>query len=326
MSERRNTILVGAFVVGVVLIAIVTTLLFAAGRVGASRIPIVMVFDGSLRGLTVGAPIALRGLTIGQVTDIDLILDTADANLSMEVVGEIDPSTVRFDRKVGEQVGDQISDELVRRGLRAQLNTQSLLTGLLYVQLDFHPDTEPRLVATVAPYPQIPTIPTELEQLRRSLAEIDYHAIVENVDRIAASLESFLSNDDMQALPGTLRATLVSLENASRGLNETLAQGSPALVALLDEGSRAMNTLNEGLPAIEARLGGTLDRMDAALDNAVTTLERLENASAPDSGPRRQIAAAVQELSLAARALRSLARSLEEHPEALLRGRREEGP
>jgi paraquat-inducible protein B len=96
-------------------------------------------------------------------------------------------------------------------------------------------------------------------------------------------------------------------------------------VALLDEGSRAMNTLNEGLPAIEARLGGTLDRMDAALDNAVTTLERLENASAPDSGPRRQIAAAVQELSLAARALRSLARSLEEHPEALLRGRREEG-
>jgi paraquat-inducible protein B len=321
MSERRNTILVGAFVVGVVLIAIVTTLLFAAGRVGASRIPIVMVFDGSLRGLTVGAPIALRGVTIGQVTDIDLILDTADANLSMEVVGEIDPSTVRFDRKAGEQ----ISDELVRRGLRAQLNTQSLLTGLLYVQLDFHPDTEPRLVATVAPHPQIPTIPTELEQLRRSLEDIDYHAIVENVDRIAASLESFLSNDETQALPGTLRATLVSLENVSRGLNETLAQGSPALVALLDEGSRAMNTLNEGLPAIEARLGGTLDRMDAALDNAVTTLERLENASAPDSGPRRQIAAAVQELSLAARALRSLARSLEEHPEALLRGRREEG-
>jgi len=321
VSERRNTILVGAFVVGALLIAIVTTLLFAAGGVGSARIPVVMVFDGSLRGLTVGAPIALRGVTIGQVTDIDLILDAAHANVSMEVVGEIDPSTMRFDR----DVKDQIGDELVRRGLRAQLNTQSLLTGLLYVQLDFHPSTEPRIVPTVASYQQIPTIPTELEQLRRSLEDIDYTAIVENVDRIAESLQSILSSGDTQALTGTMRATFASLENASNTLIETLEQGTPALVALLDQGSEAIGAINEGLPAVEKRLGSTLDRMDAALDNAVTTLERLEDAAAPDSGPRRQLASAVQELSLAARALRSLARSLEEHPEALLRGRQEDG-
>lgn len=321
MSERRSTILVGAFVVGILVIAIATTLLFASGGVGASRIPIVMVFDGSLRGLTVGAPIALRGVTIGQVTDIDLILDTADANVSMEVVGEIDPATMRFDGKVS----DHISDDLVRRGLRAQLNTQSLLTGLLYVQLDFHPENTPRIVPTVAPHAQIPTIPTELEQLRRSLEDIDYHAIVENVDRIARSLDAFLANDDTQALPGALRTSLASLESAGESLKETLSQSSPALVAVLDEGRTALSEINARLPQVEARLGATLDRMDSALDNAVTTLERIENASAPDSGPRRQLASAVQELSLAARALRSLARSLEEHPEALLRGRREEG-
>lgn len=322
MSERRNTILVGAFVVGVLLIAIVTALLFAGGGVGSARIPIVMVFDGSLRGLTIGAPIALRGVTIGQVTDIDLVLDTADANVSMEVVGEIDPATMRFDG----EVSDHISDDLVARGLRAQLNTQSLLTGLLYVQLDFHPETEPRLVTTMASHAQIPTIPTELEQLRRSLELIDYPAIARNVDRIASSLDVLLSNEDTQALPDTLRTALVSLESASDSLTETLTQSTPALVALLDEGSDAVSTLKEALPTIETRLDGTLNRMDTALDTAVTTLERIETAAAPDSRPRRQLASAVQELSLAARALRSLARSLEEHPEALLRGRRESNP
>lgn len=322
MSERRSTILVGAFVVGVIVIAVATALLFAGGGVGAARIPVVMVFDGSLRGLTIGAPIALRGVTIGQVTDIDLILDTRRAGVNMEVVGEIDPGTMRFNG----EISDQISDDLVARGLRAQLNTQSLLTGLLYVQLDFHPGTEPRLVSTVAPHAQIPTIPTELEQLRRTFEDINYHAIAENVNRIANSLDAFLASSDTQALPGALRRTLESLDTASADLSATLERSVPALVAMLEEGRSAMGALNRDIPAAEARLGGTLDRMDAVLDNAAATLVRLDGATAPDSAPRRQLANAVQELTLAARALRSLARSLEEHPEALLRGRQESSP
>jgi paraquat-inducible protein B len=321
MSERTSSVLVGAFVVGAIVIAVATGLYFAGGGMGAQKSKVVMVFGGSLRGLTIGAPIALRGVTIGQVTDIDLLLDAESGEVTMAVVGEIDPGTVKVEGKVN----DLLRDELVKRGLRAQLNPQSLLTGLLYVQLDFHPDNEPVFADVPFPYTQIPTIPTELEQLRRSLETIDYNAIAVNIDRIASGLDQFLSNPDLQALPGTLRESLVSLGSASDSLKETLTGSGPALAELLDESRSVMGEIGAEIPRLGERLDGTLDRFDEALASTSASLERLEDAAAPGSAPRRQLSTALQELSLAARALRSLARSLEEHPEALLRGRRESG-
>jgi len=322
MSERTSSVLVGAFVVGAIVIAVAGALFVAGSGVGHARSKVVMVFDGSLRGLSVGAPIALRGVTIGQVTDIDLILDASHGAVSMEVVGEIDATSMR----VQGQVSELIHDELVERGLRAQLNTQSLLTGLLYVQLDFHPDKAPQLAQTLAPYPQIPTIPTELEELRRSLESIDYSAIAENVDRIATGLDKLLNSEDMQALPGSLRRSLTALETASASLDTTLKDSGPALQGVLSQGRSAMVELNRQLPDLGERLARTLDGLDEAVASAGNTFERLEQAAAPDSAPRRQLAKAVHELSLAARALRSLARSIEEHPEAILRGRQEKNP
>jgi paraquat-inducible protein B len=126
MSERTSSVLVGAFVIGAIVIAVATGLYFAGGGGGGKKSKVVMVFGGSLRGLTIGAPIALRGVTIGQVTDIDLLLDADSGEVTMAVVGEIDPGTV----KVEGRVTDLLRDELVARGLRAQLNPQSLLTEI----------------------------------------------------------------------------------------------------------------------------------------------------------------------------------------------------
>ncbi len=320
MSEYRGSVLVGAFVVGAIVIAFAGALFFAGGGFGGERSKVVMAFDGSLHGLTIGAPIALRGVTIGQITDIDLLLDSETGTVTMAVVGEIDPNSMQLNASVE----GSIHDELVSRGLRAQLNTQSLLTGLLYVQLDFHPETPAALVELENyPYSQIPTIPTELEQLRQNLESIDYSAIVANIDRIATGLDVLLNSEDMQALPASLRSSLASIESASARLDETLADTRPRLVQLLDEGSATLASLNTQLPGIGENLNRSLASLDTALASANVTLERVEQAAAPDSPPRRQLSQAMHELSLAARSLRSLARSLEENPQALLRGRPE---
>lgn len=320
MSERRTSVLVGAFLVGAVVIAIAGALFFAGGGLGVQRSKVIMAFDGSLRGLTIGAPIALRGVTIGQVTDIDLLLDAEHGDITMAVEGEIDPTSMQL---VGD-VTESIHDELVSRGLRARLETQSLLTGLLYVQLDFFPDREARMVDLDSTYAQIPTIPTELEEIRQSLESIDYAGIAQDVNRIATGLDSLLNNPDMQALPSSMRSSLESLESTSQTLDGLLAAAEPRLVAFLDEGSATLSSLNEELPRIGDSVNTSLASLEEALDSANVALEQLEAAAAPDSAPRRQLSQAMQELSLAARALRSLARSLEEHPEALLRGRRED--
>ncbi|WP_439105974.1 MlaD family protein [Congregibacter sp.] len=320
MSERRSSILVGAFVVGALIISSAGALFFAGGGLGIEKGKVVMVFDGSLRGLTIGAPVALRGVTIGQVTDIDLILDADQGEVTMIVEAEIDPTSMQLVSSVTESV----LDELVARGLSAQLNTQSLLTGLLYIQLDFQPEKEATLSQIDSSHPQIPTIPTELEQIRRSLESIDYAAIAENIDHIATGLDELLNSSDMQALPGSMRSSLAALETASNSLSTTLADNSPALTALLEEGTNTVATLNAQLPEITNSIESSLQRLDEALVSANKSLEGLEQASAPDSPPRRQLSQAMQEVTLAARALRSLARSLEEHPESLLRGRKED--
>ncbi|MDP5070430.1 MAG: MlaD family protein [Congregibacter sp.] len=319
MSERRSSILVGAFVVGALIIATAGALFFAGGGLGTERSKVVMVFDGSLRGLTVGAPVALRGVTIGQVTDIDLVVDANRGKITMVVEAEIEPASMQL---VG-GVTNSILDDLVERGLSAQLNTQSLLTGLLYVQLDFQPEKESTISTIISSHPQIPTIPTDFEQIRRSLESIDYAAIAENVDRITTGLDTLLNSEDMQALPGSLRSSLAALDKASTSLTATLEANSPALNEFLEEGKNTVATLNKQLPAITESIERSLQRLDEALVSANNSIQGLEQAVTPNSPPRRQLSEAMQEVTLAARALRSLARSLEEHPEALLRGRRE---
>lgn len=317
MSERTSSVLVGAFVVGALVIAVAGALFFAGSGLGGQRSKFVMVFDGSLRGLNVGAPLALRGVTIGQVTDIDLVLDTRIGEVTMAVVVEVDQGSMQLQGGSAES----LASDLVERGLRAQLNTQSLLTGLLYVQLEFHPDKEGKLSDYSSPYPQIPTIPTELEQLRQSLESIDYSAIAADVNRIAEGIDSLVNNPDMQALPASLRASLTAVEAASASFSAVVTANSTQFSALLQESRGAMAEMRQEIPALSKSARQSLESLDTALLSATTTLNSLEKAASADSPPRQQLREAMHELTLAARAIRALARSLEEHPEAILRGR-----
>ena len=118
MSEQSRSVAIGAFIVGAALIA-VAAILFVTGSGFSNREKIVMVFEGSVKGLNIGAPVAVRGVQVGQVTDINVILD-AD-NLELIMVVEADFREERI-KRVGQTTRD-VTEELIDRGLRAQLNT-----------------------------------------------------------------------------------------------------------------------------------------------------------------------------------------------------------
>ncbi len=168
MSEKPHTVAIGAFVIGAILIALVT-LLFLLGSGFGKRETVVMVFDGSVKGLNVGAPMTLRGVQVGQVTGIELILSADRAGVIMLVEADLNAKNIRREGPVDAN----LTEELIARGLRAQLNTQSLLTGLLYVDLDFHPNSALNLADIDSPYIQLPTIPTNLQRIAQKLEDID---------------------------------------------------------------------------------------------------------------------------------------------------------
>ena len=319
MSEKNHTVAIGAFVIGALLIAI-TIVTFALGSgFGQQREKTVMVFEGSVKGLVIGAPVTLRGVQIGQVTNLELMLDSDTIELIMVVEAEISQKNIR---RLGNNPED-VTDELIARGLRAQLKTQSLLTGLLYIQLDFHPDKPPVFVDLKTEHLQIPTIPTELEILTQRLENLDFAKIAEKLEGIINGLDSFLTNKEFQALPTSLQSTLVAVTQLSEELRTQVATTGPKLDTVLDDVSATVAGANKELPKFSALAQKNLQVLDDAIQGFEQTMANINRMVEPGSGTNYQLSKALKELTMAGEAIKQLANTINEQPESLLRGKRE---
>jgi paraquat-inducible protein B len=317
MSEKTHTIAIGAFVIGACLIAI-TIVLFLLGSGFGKKEKVVMVFDGSARGLNVGAPMALRGVKVGQVTDVDLVLDADTLEVMVMVEADFEESSIRYrgDPDVVQTQG------LINRGLRAQLNTQSLLTGLLYIELDFHPQSEVNLPPIDSPYLQLPTIPTNLERLAKKLQEIDISKLAGQLESISDGINSLVSSDEFQGLPADLTSALDSLRDLSSQLQEQLASTGPKLDTVLDETAATVSHANMQLPKLTTLVEANLKVLEDAITSFEQGMNSIEGLVSPDSATLYQLNNALQEMTRAGRSLQSLANTLEQQPESLIQGKR----
>lgn len=171
MKKETNPKVLGAFVLGAIALIIMTVLTFGADQLFQERRTFVMFFDGSLNGLQDGAPVRFRGINIGKVTDIKVILDHKTNELYMPVYAQITPDSVQEinlskKQKTSEH---QVLNELIQRGLRARLALQSIVTGMLYVELDLIEDAPLNYVKRDPRHPEIPTIPSKTEELSSML-------------------------------------------------------------------------------------------------------------------------------------------------------------
>lgn len=321
MSEKPHTAAIGSFIVGALLIAISGLIFIGGSGFGSDRNKVVMVFDGSVKGLSVGAPVALRGVQIGQVTDIQLIFDTDTVDVIMVVEAEITSQNIR---RLGNSAGENLTEELIARGMRGQLNTQSLLTGLLYVQLDFFPDTPVNLADIETDYVQVPTVPTELERLTRELESVNWAQLANDMKDIAAGMNQFIGSEDFQALPAGLTSTLASYEQLSNDLQQLLATSGPKLNRVLDGTGDSVETFNNELPKFSALAQENLNLLDDALIAFQQAMSEIDALVSADSATTYELNKALRELAQAGRALQLLAKTLEEQPEALIRGKSEE--
>ncbi|MEP1594170.1 MAG: MlaD family protein, partial [Halieaceae bacterium] len=261
MSEKPHSVAIGSFIVGALLIAISGLIFIGGSGFSSDRNKVVMVFDGSVKGLSVGAPVALRGVQIGQVTDIQLIFDTDTVDVIMLVEAEITSQNIR---RMGSSTGEDLTEELIARGMRGQLNTQSLLTGLLYVQLDFFPDTPINLADIETDYVQVPTVPTELERLTRELESVNWAQLANDMKDIAAGINQFIGSEEFQALPTRLSSALGSYEKLSDDIQMLLATSGPKLNRVLDGTGDTVETFNKELPKFSALAEENLNLLDDA--------------------------------------------------------------
>jgi paraquat-inducible protein B len=331
MSKKASPALIGAFVLGAVALAVAGVMLFGSGRLFHRRSQFVMFFPGTVNGLSIGAPVKFKGVEIGAVTEIRIRIEgmkepprpvtDADAKEAAESVRipvfvEIDNDRVSELGGAGSGIADGTAvRELVQLGMRAQLATQSLVTGLLFVQLDFHPDTQPTFVLPEGSRPQeVPTIPTNLEQIQTAAAQVIKKLEGMDVDQVIKAAINALSGIDR-------------LANAP-GLHESVAK-LPKTVASLEEAAVSlksfMGNLDQRSAPILQALAKTVDTTRIALEQTRTTFQSMEKTVAPNSAIAASLQTAMKDLSDAARAVRLLVEYLERNPSALVRGRGEVG-
>jgi len=316
MSEKPHTVAIGAFVLGALLIALSIALFLLGSGFGKNE-KVVMVFDGSVKGLNVGAPLALRGVTVGQVTDVEVLLDTNNVDFLMVVEADLMSDNIQFKGKES----DELMEELLRRGLRAQLNTQSLLTGLLYIELDFHPGSELKLADIDSPHFQFPTVPTNLERIAKKLQDIDPSKLIDDLNNIAKDINSLVSSTEFQDLPASLTRTLDSMTSLSEQLQQQVASSGPKLDTVLDEAATTVASANTELPRLSTLVQNNLEVLDEAIVAFEQMMSSLDGLVSSDSETIYRLNKALQEVARSGKSVQSLAVTLENEPEALIKGK-----
>jgi paraquat-inducible protein B len=282
VSRKPNPTLVGAFILGGALLTVLAVAVWGSGRLFERRYQYVCYFTGSVNGLRVGAAVKYRGVPVGQVSGMRIRFEQSRQDTRIPVFVELSGRRLR-ELGATEEPGPKLLQELVSAGLRARLDTESIVTGQLFVNLDMFPDTPVRLVHPSGGFPEIPTIPTPLEEATRSLT-------------------AFLTQLQNADIAGTARALSGTIEGLNRLVNtpniaRTLAQLPPAVASI----HRLVQNLDVELGQIGQNVQATL----AVRGPIVAELQR-----------------ALVDVQRAAQAVRILADFLQRNPNALIVGKK----
>ena len=217
------------------------------------------------------------------------------------------------------------SGKLVERGLRGRLKMQSLLTGQLYVDLDFYPDKPARFIASDSEVSEIPTIPTAAEELVSKLEGFPMDTFLTDLAAISQSLNTILSSEAARMIPVRLEATLAHLQSLSAKLDR---DGGPMLTEMRADLVEMRKAL-EAVRAAMVKVGGVAEAgspvvasLGKASEELAKTAQALQGLAGEESPTVQHLNTALQEISRAAHALRLLAETLEQQPEAVLQGKR----
>ncbi|PXW84942.1 paraquat-inducible protein B [Nitrosomonas sp. Nm84] len=244
----------------------------------------VLHFSGSVRGLSLGAPVEFKGIPIGEVIDINMEFNAESNDIMIPVTIEVVPNSMIF-KGVSNQMEfirdnhKTVMNDLIKRGMRAQLKTGNYMTGQLFVDLDFIPDAPTASINWRETPPVFPTTPTPFEEISTTIASLVKKLKTLPLEKIGSQFQDSVI---------TLTSTMQETERLVQTLNTSV---TPAITATLDQTRKTLATVEQTIQS--------------------------------DSSTQRDLRDVFDELSKAARSIRIMTDYLERHPEALIHGKRE---
>ncbi|MHC5109094.1 MAG: MlaD family protein [Planctomycetota bacterium] len=350
MSSKASATAIGAFVLGAAGLLTGSVVYFGSGQFRAEPTKAVMYFDGSLKGLSMGAPVLFRGVRIGQVSGIIVQYYPDTSDVTIQVLTEFHAeNVVRVGG--GEKTPEQSLTNLIAKGMRAKLEMQSMLTGMLAISLDFYPD-RPAEYQHDGPDDllEIPTIPSMMEELTRTIESLPIEGIANDLKSVLEGIDELVRSEDLKNAIKHADETLVQFKKLAEDVEAQVQPLSEKISTTLDSAHEAIELVTEKLPGLEEKLGNTLDEftlvgknvnknidptiqkfdeikasLTTALDKATETMDMVETVIDPKGEAYFEVIETIRELRAALRSVRNLAEYLEQHPEAILQGKKAPG-
>lgn len=318
---KRSALLVGAFVL-VALALVVTSIVWLGGRhLFEQRVHALVLVPGSAKGLYVGAPVTFRGVQIGQVDSITIEVDpkTLAARIPARVL--LRPKVLQLQASPNGEVPD--IQELVRRGLRARLVYESLVTGQVQIDLDFVPEAPPAPPPSQTVAVEIPAIKSELEGFVEQVGQLPLKDTLEDLRTTLQTMNETLKVSQQVITNGgqewalTAQAARVTMTDGSRALASAQRELETTMASLRTLSATTHATVQQAQPEILQALQATRQ----AAQSAQAGMDRLAEMTAPGAPQREDLETSLRDLSQAARSLRQLSELLEQQPNAIIFGK-----
>ena len=331
MSKPVNPYTLGAFLVGSLTLLIVAVLVFGGGQFLKKKTEYVIFFDGALNGLNIGAPVKLQGVQIGTVKEISLELDKKFVRIYKPVVIEINPEVLLDGTGKPLQVASstkerqQNTQRLIDSGLKAQLQTQSLLTGLLYVEVNFFRGESLRLTGiNYKDLPELPSVPTTVDQLKSTADEmlgkfrqLPIEDIVKDLAVTLKEIKEIATSDELKKNRAALAKTLAETEQLVANLNKGLVPLLNNMNGTMADTRTLVQQFTHDMRPVLISSEKTLNTANNVLLESNHTLGSVEAIAAPDA-PLWQSLEALRD---AAQSTKNLTDYLERHPDSIIYGK-----
>ncbi len=329
MAKQANTKMIGGFVVVAVSIMATSVVIFGSRDLFKETLEYVLYFEETVKGLNVGAPVMYQGVQVGSVKRVAIRTYLKELKDLIPVFVEIYPESIEIVTEgLKHEHWKNRLPELIDRGLRAQLVTQSLITGQLVIEMGEHPDTPIVLKNQDKDYEEIPTIPSTESEILASMENFNLQEISARLISILTSAERILKNPDIEASLNELKGALGDVRGLVQNLNSTLtdARGlvnnvDQEIKPLAGKAKSALDEIGKLARDVDGRVGPLSKSLTETLKSVDSAFKGIDGLVGKHSPTRADLDNTLKELAGASRSLQVLTDYLSRHPEALIKGK-----
>ena len=320
MSQKANPTYIGLFIIVGVALGVIGLVLFSSSRLFSSTFDCIVYFNSSLNGLNVGAPVKFRGVTVGSVKRVMIRYNQATNDYAMPVIIEFQEDLLRERIDDPAEFRKEILKDRVERGLRASLQTESLVTGVLYVGLEVDPHAPAVYHQLEKIYFEIPSKPTEIQELMKNLASLDIAGLEKKLSGLVTRLDTAIGELNLGAISAGVTNLVGSVNRVVTSPNLTNAVAE--LRAALEQYRLLAENVNRQVDPVASGLTNSLAKLNTTLEQLGGASQDLRGILSPDSALQHDLTLMLEQLASAAQSIAALIEFLERNPNALITGRK----